>query len=110
MNLLNDMVELNDNLRLVDQLNKLLFIDPELTKALVNTRYPVSQAYIESYEFTYMQDSDTDIPTAGLVGVLNGLVLNSNKFRIAAYYDDNNELTEFQLLELQGKKFVKVNK
>jgi hypothetical protein len=97
--------ELTTNLKIVIQLNKLFEIDPELTKKLVDTRYPVSKVYTESSEFIYMQDEDA--PEAGLIGVLNGLTLDITKFRIAAYYDDNNMLTGFHLLTLKDGKFVK---
>ena len=100
--------ELQDNLKIVAQLNRLFEIDPELTKKLVNTRYPVSKAYTEDEEFVYMQDKDEDIPETGLIGVLNGLVLDTSRFRICGYYDDNDNLIEFQLLKLKEGKFVKV--
>jgi hypothetical protein len=105
--LLDQASELTHNLKIVIQLNKLFEIDPELTKKLVDTRYPVSKAYTEADEFVYMQDKDEDIPEAGLVGVLSGLTLDTTRFRIAANYDDNNVLTGFNLLKLVGGKFVK---
>ena len=80
--------------QVVDQLNKLLKIDRNLTERLVNTRYPVSEEYKQSDEFTYMEDTG-----AGMIGVLNGLVLDVEQFRIAANYDDNDVLIGFSLLE-----------
>lgn len=108
MSLINDTIELNDHLRIVSQLNKLLLLDKSLTNTLVNTRYQVSEAYTKSDEFVYMQDKDDDIPTAGLIGILNGLAVNTNSFRIAAYYDDNDTLTHFILLENINGKFMEV--
>ena len=110
MNLINDMLEISNNLRIVAQLNKLLLLDPVLVTKLVNTRYQVSEAYKKAEEFIYMQETDNDPPNAGLIGVLNGLVLNTNKFRIAANYNDKCDvLISFSLLELnQNGKFVEV--
>jgi hypothetical protein len=107
MNLVNDLLERGRNLRVVDQLNKLFAIDPELTKKLVNTRHPVSKAYTETDEFVYMQETDQDTPVTGLVGVLNGLVIDVENYRLAANYDDDDQLTGFLLLELIDGKFVK---
>ena len=89
--------------QVVDQLNKLLKIDRNLTERLVNTRYPVSEGYKQADEFTYMEDTG-----AGMIGVLNGLVLDTENFRIAANYTDGPEetLVGFSLLELQAGKFV----
>jgi hypothetical protein len=106
MSLIADMLEVSRNLGIVAQLNKLLTLDPCLTKSLVDIRHPVSKAYTEADEFVYMQNTDQDIPTAGLIGVLNGLAINTANFRIAARYDDSNQLTGFCLLELQNGKFV----
>jgi hypothetical protein len=91
--------------QVVDQLNKLLKIDRNLTEKLVNTRYPVSDEYKQADEFTYMEDTG-----AGMIGVLNGLVLDTENFRIAANYTDGSEekLIGFSLLELQAGKFVLV--
>ena len=108
MTLVNDLLEVNRNLEIVSQLNKLLTIDPVLTNTLVNTRHVVSKAYTEADEFVYMQETDQDIPHAGLIGVLNGLVINTANFRLAAIYNDDNILTGFSLLELQDGKFVQV--
>jgi hypothetical protein len=97
------------NLRIVAQLNKLLSLDPVLVDKLVNTRYRVSEAYKKAEEFVYMQETDNDIPNAGSIGVLNGLVLNTAKFRIAANYNDKSDaIISFSLLELQNGKFVEV--
>lgn len=108
MNMVNELLESSRNMDIVSQLNKLLKIDPELTQKLVDTRYPVSKAYTEADEFIYMQEGPSDIPAAGLIGVLNGLVLNTDKFRIAAIYDDCDRLIEFSFLEMQDGKFVGV--
>lgn len=95
-------------IQVVEQLNKLLQIDRDLTEKLVNTRYPVSKEYTQTDEFVYMQESDKDIPNAGMIGVLNGLVLNTETFRLAANYDDNDKLIGFSLLELQSGKFISI--
>lgn len=108
MSLIGDMLEVSRNLGIVARLDKLLTLDPELTKTLVNARHPVSKAYTEADEFVYMQNTDQDTPTAGLIGVLNGLVVDTVNFRIAAKYDDCDELIGFCLLELQNGKFVEV--
>lgn len=105
---LEHVVKMGRNTALISQLNKLLAIDPNLTKKLVNARHSVSQAYTESEEFVYMQESDQDIPVAGFIGVLNGLVIDTVNFRIAAIYNDCDELIRFSLLELQDGKFVEV--
>lgn len=91
--------------QVVDQLNKLLKIDRNLTERLVNTRYPVSEEYKQADEFTYMEDTG-----AGMIGVLNGLVLDTENFRIAANYTDgpDEKLIGFSLLEFQAGKFVLV--
>jgi hypothetical protein len=101
MGIVSDLIETGNNLHIVNQLNKLFSIDPELTKKLVDTRHPVTQAYKDS-EFVYSDEG------AGLIGVLSGLTLNTTKFRIAADYNDSNELTGFCLLELTDGKFVRV--
>lgn len=89
--------------QVVDQLNKLLKIDRNLTERLVNTRYPVSEEYKLADEFVYSDEG------AGMVGVLSGLVLDTEQFRLAANYDDNDVLVGFSLLEIQpGGKFVSV--
>ena len=88
--------------QVVDQLNKLLKIDRNLTERLVNTRYPVSEEYKQADEFTYMEDTG-----AGMIGVLNGLVLDTDFYRIAANYNDNDVLIGFSLLEfVPGGKSV----
>lgn len=89
--------------QVVDQLNKLLKIDRNLTERLVNTRYPVSEEYKQADEFVYSDEG------AGMIGVLSGLVLDTEQFRISANYDDNEVLIGFSLLELfPGGKFVSV--
>lgn len=96
-----DLIELNNNLEIISQLNRLLKIDPELTNKLVNTRYPVSEEYKNS-EFVYSDEG------AGLIGVLSGLIIDTEIFRIAANYDDNNILIGFILLKLSDDgKFIK---
>lgn len=87
-------------IQVVDQLNKLLQIDRALTEKLVDTRYPVSKEYTQADEFVYMQENDQDIPHAGMIGVLNGLVLDTERYRLAANYNDDGLLIGFSLLEL----------
>jgi hypothetical protein len=98
--------ELARNLRIVIQLNKLFSIDPDLTKNLVNARHQVSKAYTEAEEFVYQQDKDEDPPVAGLIGILNGLIIDTDKYRLAANYD-NDELIGFCLLKMVNGKLVK---
>src|ERR1700723_1716734 len=95
-------------IQVIQQLNKLLQLDRSLTEKLVNTRHPVSKEYTQTDEFVYMQENDQDTPNAGMIGVLNGLVLDTELYRIAANYDDNDKLVGFSLLELQANKFVSV--
>jgi hypothetical protein len=93
--------ELWRNLKIVDKLNQLFFIDPELTKNLVNTRYPCNQAY-EHSEFVCSDEG------VGLIGVLSGLILDTAHFRFAADYDLNNQLQGFKLLQIINNQFVEV--
>jgi hypothetical protein len=91
--------------QVVDQLNRMLQLDRNLTEKLVNTRYPVSEEYKKADEFVYSDEG------AGLIGVLNGLVLDTENFRIAANYEDDAamKLVGFSLLELQpGGRFISV--
>lgn len=79
---------------IIDQLNRLLVLDRELTEKLVNTRYPVSPAYQKS-EFVWSEEG------VGLIGVLSGLVLDTETHQIAAIYDDTNmKLIGFRLYRL----------
>ena len=88
-------------LKVVDQLNRLLEIDNGLVESIVNTKYPVSEQYKDS-EFVHSGEG------AGLIGILSGLILNTEYFRFAAYYDDDDILIRFGLLELKDGKFVEV--
>ena len=81
--------------QVIDQLNRLLTLDRNLTEKLVNTRYQVSADYQNS-EFIWSMGEG-----AGLIGVLSGLVLDTEFYRIAANYDDDEKLIGFSLLELQ---------
>jgi hypothetical protein len=88
--------------QVIDQLNRLLTLDRELTEKLVNTRYSVSPDYKQS-EFVWSDEG------AGLIGVLSGLVLDTETHQIAAVYDDETKkLIGFSLyrLGLNGKMVV----
>lgn len=102
LNLLQGLLETQRNLAIVNNLNALLKIDPNLIGVLVDTRYPVSEEYKKS-SFVYTEEG------AGLIGVLSGLCLNTNKFRFSANYDENEVLVSFSLLEVkEDGKFVEV--
>lgn len=84
----------------VEQLNRLLVLDRKLIETLVDTRYPVTDAYADSEEFICMSDDPTN-PVAGLLGVLNGLLDEGTP--IAAVYecddDGNLKIVQFVLAE-----------
>ena len=80
----------------VEQLNRLLVLDRNLTEKLVDTRYPVTEAYADSHEFICMAD-DPSNPVAGLLGVLNGLL--NEEPPIAAVYDEDMKLVMFVIAE-----------
>jgi hypothetical protein len=88
--------------QIIERLNKALVLDPNLIEKLCNTRYPVSQAYMDSDEFVYGENDST-----GLLGVLNGLVGDLDSSRIAGYYDDSDKLTHFVLVEVKDGQYVK---
>lgn len=75
--------------KIVEQLNKLLVLDRKFTETIVDTRHPVNENYALSKEFVCMDDN-----TAGLIGVLNG-ILEQDDVRIAASYEDD-----------EGKKLI----
>lgn len=92
---------LNKALILIKQLNKLLKLDPVLTNNLVNYRYPVTKEYADS-EFVHSEEG------AALVGVLSGLLFDTDKYRISASYNDADVLLGFSLLEVKDDKLITV--
>lgn len=81
----------------IKQLNILFELDKGFTEKIVDTRYSVNQAYQNSEEFVCMDDGVNQ--SAGLIGVLNGL-LDQDEHRIAASYNDiTHELIGFILVK-----------
>ena len=80
----------------VEQLNRLLVLDRTLVEKLIDTRYPVTEAYADSEEFICMSDDPAN-PVAGMLGVLNGLLNEDTP--IAAVYDEDMKLVMFVLAE-----------
>lgn len=85
--------------QIIGRLNRALALDSNLIEKLCDTRYPVSQAYMDSDEFVYGENDST-----GLLGVLNGLVGDLDSSRIAGQYNDNDKLIGFTLIELKNGK------
>lgn len=88
--------------QIVERLNKALTLDKDLIENLCNTHYPVSEAYMQSDEFVYGENDST-----GLLGVLNGLAGDLETSRIAGYYDDDDKLTHFSVIQVKDGKYVK---
>jgi hypothetical protein len=80
--------------RVISQLTRLLEADRNLVEALVDNRIPVSEGYKALDEFVYMDDGVTP-PSAGLIGILNGLLDFRDDGRLAASYDDDMKLIGF---------------
>ncbi len=107
MGLLHELMIANDNLEIVKKLNEMLTLDREFTEKMVCTRYPVNEAYANS-NFVCLEDEPGKC-SAGLVGVLNGLIICNDIYRIAGNYDDvQGKLVSFSLLMLKDEKWQEV--
>ena len=107
MGLLHELMIANDNLEIVKKLNSMLELDREFTEKMVDTRYTVNDKFADS-DFVCLDDGKGKC-SAGLIGVLNGLIICNNMYRIAADYDnDSGKLLGFSLLELVDGKMVVV--
>lgn len=100
MSLLIQALIVNDNLDIVDKLNRMLELDPVFTKNIVNTRHLVNQEYQDS-GFVYLQEQDETCHT-GLLGVLNSLIKRNDIYRVSGQYNDADELIGFCLIELNS--------
>ncbi len=106
MGLLHELMIANDNLEIVKKLNELLVLDREFTEKMVCTRYPVNEAYADS-NFVCIEESGKC--SAGLIGILNGLIICNDIYRIAGNYDDvQGKLVNFSLLQLKDDKWQEV--
>lgn len=103
----NEMSIRNDNMTIVSRLNQLLRIDPIFTRKIVNTRYFVNDDYINSQGFMCIPD-ESGRYSAGLIGVINGLINSPDRYRIAAKYNNSNDLQRFALMELVDNQWKEV--
>ncbi len=72
---------------IVDQLNKLLAIDPGLVTRLVTNRNPCTKEYADDPDFVCIEENGQTV--AGLVGVLNGLLALGDGRAIAIEWDES---------------------
>lgn len=96
----------NNNLDIVKKLNDMLMLDREFTEKITDTRYSVNEEYANS-NFVCLEDEPGKY-SAGLIGVLNGLIHCNNEYRIVGNYDDDLKLINFSLLELINDKWKEV--
>lgn len=106
MGLISDAILKADYLTIVKKLNDLLSLDAEFTKNIIGTRFEVNSSYANSDNFVCLEESGKC--TAGLIGVLNGLLDRPDLYRIAAEYNDDSELVRFALLQFNNGKLVEV--
>lgn len=86
----------------VDRLNIMLKLDSNFTSQMVNNRLEVNNQFALDKHFVCLFEEGKDV--AGLLGILNGLFTSDDGSKIAADYDDKENITKFCLINIQSEK------
>lgn len=100
------MNNLDYNLRIVSKLNELLAADEEFLTNIINARFKVNKNY-ENSSFIYSVNNAGD-SDAGFLGILNGLIMDNEKYRIISHTTDVGEIVKFTLAQFKDGKLVDV--
>jgi hypothetical protein len=86
--------------KIVDLLNELYFLDPELMRQLTVRRVPCNRALADHPTVTVLSPNEADPPySCGLLGVINGIAGLDGRVIGAVIEADDTNFAGFALLE-----------
>jgi hypothetical protein len=84
----------------IKKLNDLLKVDNDFAQKMFKTYHKVNDNFIDNSSFV----ADAASREAGIVGILNGILPGSDKYRVCVISDSNSgNVIEFVLYNVRGK-------